>query len=151
VSWIKVWKLLPLKIFDERLVDDGADCNWLRIHQWRARFHRDPFGRGANCHLKVDGERILDMKNDIRLDQFDEARLFKFDAIGTWRQICQIILARTIGCSFVSDICADANGGHSRIDNHRFGGIGDATADRGICRLGRENRREGKADHEDGE
>jgi hypothetical protein len=56
------------KILDERAVYHRADRRRLGIHQRHATFDGYRLGDGTNRHLNVDLQRILDVKDYIRLD-----------------------------------------------------------------------------------
>jgi hypothetical protein len=56
------------KILDEWAVNHRADRRRLGVYQRRSTFHRDSLQSGTNLHFEVDFERILNVKDHIRLD-----------------------------------------------------------------------------------
>lgn len=112
-----------------------------RSGQWRAGFHIDRFRAFAEGHLEIDGEDVLDVQRDVRLDQFFEAGLFDFDSVGAGGQVRQVIFALTVAQCVVTQVCAVADGGDSGFGDEGLGGIANPACEGRICGLGAEKRR----------
>ncbi len=136
------------KTLDKRPVNHRADRR-RGIHRGDATFHRDALRRGANGHLEVDCESILNMQNHMWLDQLFEAGLFDFDLIEARGKIGQVVFAGRVGRGLIPDIRASADGGDFRIGDQAFGGIGDAAREGGICGLGAKDREIGNEEEDD--
>src|SRR5688572_32102675 len=61
--------------------DLGADRRRFCIHRRRTALHGYTFGDIAKRQLKIDSQRILHMKDDVRLDQLLESWFLYFEAI----------------------------------------------------------------------